>query len=251
MVVKRQSGDNSLRQIWSLWDGLLNIENITATGYRIALYTADQVAGPRRRRLLHPRRQRRTLQDLHPERLGFRITIVEAAPNRQNYVCSWSMGVDGAWSLVKGSGEEAVTVTRERTEVESAASTQYEVWQLVTTTARGGVTASCVCDIYQNTPMGNLLLTHVEGYGTDAAQTTTYEYDGVGNMIKQTNPNGTSSNTGMTPPGASPKPENPGTIRAHSSRPTPTPTPKTAATPRISPKSSATSTPPAPPPWSP
>ena len=38
--------------------------------------------------------------------------------------------------------------------------------------------------------MGNLLLTRVEGYGTDAAQTTTYEYDGVGNMIKQTNPNG-------------------------------------------------------------
>ena len=38
--------------------------------------------------------------------------------------------------------------------------------------------------------MGNLLLTHVEGYGTDAAQTTTYEYDGVGNLIKQTNPNG-------------------------------------------------------------
>ena len=98
------------------------------------------------------------------------------------------MGVDGAWSLVKGSGEEAVAVTRERTELESAA--PFEVWQLVTTTARGGVTASCVCDIYQNTPMGNLLLTHVEGYGTDAAQTTTYEYDGVGNLIKQTNPNG-------------------------------------------------------------
>ena len=38
--------------------------------------------------------------------------------------------------------------------------------------------------------MGNLLLTRVKGYGTDAAQTITYEYDGVGNMIKQTNPNG-------------------------------------------------------------
>ena len=115
---------------------------------------------------------------------------MEAAPNRQNYVCSWSMGVDGAWSLVKGSGEEAVTVTRVRSEVESAASTQYEVWQLVTTTSRGGVAASCVCEVYQNSPMGNLLLTRVEGYGSAAAQTTTYEYDGLGNMVRQTNPNG-------------------------------------------------------------
>ena len=188
MVVKRQASDNSLRQIWSLWDGLLNIENITATGYRIALYTADQVAGVDAEGFY-------TLVDnaapfktftLSASESG--ITIVEAAPNRQNYVCSWSMGVDGAWSLVKGSGEEAVTVTRVRTELESSA--PFEVWQLVTTTARGGVTASCVCEVYQNTPMGNLLLTRVEGYGTDAAQTTTYEYDGVGNMIKQTNPNG-------------------------------------------------------------
>ena len=190
MVVKRQSGDNSLRQIWSLWDGLLNIENITATGYRIALYTADQVAGLDAEGFYTLVDNAAPFKTFTLSASDSGITIVEAAPNRQNYVCSWSMGVDGAWSLVKGSGEEAVTVTRERTEVESAASTQYEVWQLVTTTSRGGVTASCVCDIYQNTPMGNLLLTHVEGYGTDAAQTTTYEYDGVGNMIKQTNPNG-------------------------------------------------------------
>ena len=190
MVVKRHASDGSLRQIWSLWDGLLNIENITATGYRIALYAADQVAGVDAEGFY-------TLVDnaapfktftLSASESG--ITIVEAAPNRQNYVCSWSMGVDGAWSLVKGSGEEAVTVTRVRSEVESAASTQYEVWQLVTTTSRGGVTASCVCEVYQNSPMGNLLLTRVEGYGSAAAQTTTYEYDGLGNMVKQTNPNG-------------------------------------------------------------
>ena len=35
----RHAGDGSLRQIWNLWDGLLNVENVTSTGYTIALYT--------------------------------------------------------------------------------------------------------------------------------------------------------------------------------------------------------------------
>lgn len=35
----RHAEDGSLRQIWNLWDGLLNVENVTSTGYTIALYT--------------------------------------------------------------------------------------------------------------------------------------------------------------------------------------------------------------------
>ena len=41
----RHAGDGSLRQIWNLWDGLLNVENVTSTGYTIALYTPGQITG--------------------------------------------------------------------------------------------------------------------------------------------------------------------------------------------------------------
>ncbi|MEG0837395.1 MAG: sugar-binding protein, partial [Akkermansia sp.] len=38
-----RAADGSIRQIWNLWDGLVNIENITANGYRIAFYLPEQV----------------------------------------------------------------------------------------------------------------------------------------------------------------------------------------------------------------
>lgn len=41
----RHAEDGSLRQIWNLWDGLLNVENVTSTGYAIALYTPGQITG--------------------------------------------------------------------------------------------------------------------------------------------------------------------------------------------------------------
>lgn len=45
LVVKKSSDETHIRQIWSLWDGLLNIEEITATGYKIRLYTPSKVTG--------------------------------------------------------------------------------------------------------------------------------------------------------------------------------------------------------------
>lgn len=40
-----RASDGSIRQIWNLWDGLANIENVTESGYRIALYLPEQVGG--------------------------------------------------------------------------------------------------------------------------------------------------------------------------------------------------------------
>ena len=31
-----RASDGSIRQIWNLWDGLANIENVTESGYRIS-----------------------------------------------------------------------------------------------------------------------------------------------------------------------------------------------------------------------
>ena len=38
-----RSADDVIRQVWNLWDGLANIENVTDTGYVIAFYLPEQV----------------------------------------------------------------------------------------------------------------------------------------------------------------------------------------------------------------
>ena len=38
-----RSADDVICQVWNLWDGLANIENVTDTGYVIAFYLPEQV----------------------------------------------------------------------------------------------------------------------------------------------------------------------------------------------------------------
>ena len=37
--------NDAVSQVWSYWDGLLQVENATDSGYTLALYTPDQVGG--------------------------------------------------------------------------------------------------------------------------------------------------------------------------------------------------------------
>ena len=187
LIVNRHPEDDSLRQIWSLWDGLLNIEDISDSGYAIRLYTAEHITDTDASGFFIPE-PGTAFKTFTVSGTENSLTIVEKTPGREDYACTWSMGEDGAWSLVQGAAAEAVTTSRVRTTLEPDPET--EVWQLVTTVSRGGVTASCICEVYQNSPMGALLLTRVVGYGTPEAQTTAYEYDGVGNLLVQTAPNG-------------------------------------------------------------
>ncbi len=191
LQVKRSADGTQLRQVWSYWDGLLNIEAVTDTGYRVALYTPGQVAG------LDAEGYYTLIEGAAPFKTftfsyaGTGLTVVETTPGREDYACTWSKGEDGAWSITRGSGADAIVTSRVRTVVEPVSMTNpYEVWQMVTTISKGGIAASCVCDVYQNSPMGNLLLTHVEGYGSTVGQTTSYEYDAVGNVVAQIAPNG-------------------------------------------------------------
>ncbi len=190
LQVKRDSA-GAIRQIWNYWDGLINIEAVTSTGYRIALYTADLVAGQDESGLYTLVEGATPFKTFTFSYGANVLSVVEATPGREDFVCQWSKASDGAWSMTQGIGAEAVTTSRTRSVVEPVSETNmYEVWQQVTTVSKGGVAASCRCDIYQDSPMGALLLTHVEGFGSDAAQTTLYEYDGVGNVLTETSPNG-------------------------------------------------------------
>ena len=191
LVVKKSEDETYIRQIWSLWDGLLNIDEVTTTGYKMRLYTPTKVTGVDADGYYTVTDPDDVFKRFTVSYTESGLTIVESTPGREDYSCTWSKGEDGAWSIAKGSeSSEIITTSSVRTVIEPAETAGFEVWQMVTTESKGNVPASCVCEVYQNSPMGNLLLTRVEGYGSNAAQTTTYEYDGVGNLIAQTSPNG-------------------------------------------------------------
>jgi len=172
----RHAGDGSLRQIWNLWDGLLNVENVTSTGYTIALYTPGQITGTDGQGFYTV-----TGAPLKTFTLSLdaeeKFTITEQAPARQPYAVTWWN--DGlAWNMKKGTGEDAVTTLRTRTELEP----EDAVWLLVTETSKNGIVAARTCAIYQTTDVGDLLLALTEGYGSPEEQTTQYAYDQCGRL---------------------------------------------------------------------
>ncbi|MBR5196461.1 MAG: RHS repeat protein, partial [Akkermansia sp.] len=182
--------NDAVSQVWSYWDGLLQVENATDSGYTLALYTPDQVGG----------RDDSGAFTLFPGAEPFKsfdfawhgdsLSVTERSQLLNEVVTTWQQDVSGAWSISRGAGNEASTTTCVRTVLEPASELGLEVWQQVTTVSRAGQVASCTCEVYQNSPLGQLLLTRVEGYGSATASTTQFEYDGSGNEIRRTAPDG-------------------------------------------------------------
>ena len=180
----KHAQDGSLRQIWNLWDGLLHVESVTSTGYTIALYTPGQITGTDEQGFYTVTGAPFKTFSLFLSTEG-QFTITEQTPGRQAYAVTWwKNGL--AWNMRRGTGEDAVTTIRTRTELEP----EDSVWQLVTEISKGGVVALRTCSIYQTTDVGDLLLTQVEGYGSPEAQTTQYTYDQCGRLKTETAPDG-------------------------------------------------------------
>ncbi len=99
----RHAGDGSLRQIWNLWDGLLNVENVISTGYVIALYTPGQITGTDEQGFytVTGAPLKTFILSLDAEE---KFTITEQAPARQPYAVTWWN--DGlAWNMRQGTGK--------------------------------------------------------------------------------------------------------------------------------------------------
>lgn len=180
----KHAEDGSLRQIWNLWDGLLNVENVTAAGYTIALYTPGQITGTDEQGFYTVTGApfKMFILSLDAEE---KFTITEQVPARQAYIVTW-WNNGRAWNMRRGTGEDAITTIRTRTELEP----EDSVWQLVTEISKGGATAVRTCSIYQTTDVGDLLLTRVEGYQSPEEQTTQYAYDQCGRLKTETAPDG-------------------------------------------------------------
>ncbi len=189
-VVRDENG--VLQQVWNLWDGLANVENATASGYTIALYLPAQVG------VKNPQTGKYSVTGT-----AFKTFSVALADSKISVTETDSRAgaialpvkfwfQNNAWNESRGSGNDEIFTTRSRTNNLDGS------WQLETTKKIGenGVPASVVSEVFLTTDQGNLRLSRTDGFGTAFAQTTTYEYDDVGRMIKETRPDGSEIITG-------------------------------------------------------
>ena len=182
-----RASDGSIRQIWNLWDGLANIENVTESGYRIALYLPEQVDGKNSSTGLYPVTGDpfKTFTITGDAAAG-RLAVTEQTAGRAPFTTRYWQGTDGAWNMSQGEGEDSIFTLKEKQIVSPG------TWKLITTIQRGenGIPISRVCETYAVTRNGNLCTSRIEGYGTDYARETTYEYTGMGKIAKETAPDG-------------------------------------------------------------
>lgn len=182
-----RAADGSIRQIWNLWDGLANIEDITASGYRIALYLPEQVGAKNNTTGLYPVTGEpfKTFTISGDAATG-KLAVTEQTAGRMPYTTRYWQGADGAWNMAQGEGDDAVYTLKEKQVISP------DTWKLVTTIQRGehGTPISRVCETYAVTRNGNLCTSRIEGYGTDYARETTYAYNGMGKKAKETAPDG-------------------------------------------------------------
>ncbi|QWP39111.1 hypothetical protein J5W48_00230 [Akkermansia muciniphila] len=128
-----RASDGSIRQIWNLWDGLANIENVTESGYRIALYLPEQVGGKNSSTGLYSVTGDpfKTFTITGDAAAG-RLSVTEQTAGRAPYTTRYWQGADGAWNMAQGEGEDAIFTLKEKQIVSSG------TWKLITTIQRGG-----------------------------------------------------------------------------------------------------------------
>lgn len=182
-----RGADDGIRQVWNLWDGLANIENVTDTGYVIAFYLPEQVGAKDAVTGLYavtgtPFKTFAIAGDAETGKLA----VTEQTEGRAPYVTRYWQGTGGAWCMSQGEGEDAIYTIREKQAV------SLGLWKLITTVQRGenGTPISRVCETYEQGRSGNLCTSRIEAYGTDYARETTYAYNAMGKLVRETAPDG-------------------------------------------------------------
>lgn len=187
--------DGSIRQIWNLWDGLVNIENISQIGYTIAFYLGSQVGGK------DPVTGLYTVTgtpfksfDIGTNEIQDRLVITERSEGREPYVCSWWQ-TEGAWSMSKGTGEDEIITLREKIPL------TLGKYKIITTVKRGmnGEPVAQMEEIFVSTDEGTLKESRV-AYAASGGREgifTSYSYDSSGRRNEIQNQSFTAA--GMSP----------------------------------------------------
>ena len=184
-----RDAEGVLLQVRNLWDGLANVENVSETGYEIALYLPNQIgekSAETGRYAVSGTPFKKFVVAYSPETGKLSITERDMRAGARAFPRAlWFE--NGAWSTSVGAGAEEIVTRRSRTALTET------TYRLVTEVAFAGssVPASRVAEIYEIHPvLGDVLASRTEGYGTDSARTTSYLYDSAGRLIRETRPDG-------------------------------------------------------------
>ena len=188
-----RDGDGAIAQLWNAWDGLMVIDSVTETGYRMAFYLPHQVGAQHTETKLFavsgsPWRTVEVAGDVENSTLQMTDTVLTREPQVSRFIC----GADGAWSTEQGSDSAKICRHVARELIEQEDEDAPEQYRLVTTLHRGDINSpdECVEEIWQTGSTGHLCISRTLGYGSPGALTTLYEYDSEGRRIKEITPSG-------------------------------------------------------------
>ncbi len=178
-----RNADGSIRQVWNYWDGLADIVPAAdGNGYTISLYLPEQIALPEEEGGLfqfsgNPFKTFVISGDTVAQTLTVHERDLSLPESMPDYITTWTKSA-GGWDIATGEGDDIITETRTKETIEGS-----DNYRIITTLSKGGVVASCVAEVFSSTIQGELCLSRTEAYGTDYAQTTTFEYDSAGRQV--------------------------------------------------------------------
>ncbi|MBQ5664365.1 MAG: RHS repeat protein, partial [Akkermansia sp.] len=188
-----RDGDGAIAQLWNAWDGLMVVDSVTETGYRMAFYLPHQVGAQNTETKLFavsgsPWRTVEVVGNIENATLQMTDTVLTREPQVSRFI----YGTDGAWSTEQGSGTAKICRHVARELIEQEDEDAPEQYRLVTTLHRGDINSpdECVAEIWQKGATGHLCISRTLGYGSPGALTTLYEYDSEGRRIKEISPSG-------------------------------------------------------------
>ncbi len=185
LSIVRDAETGIIRQIWNYWDGLADVVPAEeGNGYTISLYLPNQITAPAEEGDLftfsgQPFKTFTISGDATAQSMTIRERDESLPESVPDYVTTWTC-TDGGWDMARGEGDDVITETRVKSLLDDSGH-----YQIVTTMAKGGEVASRVGEVFASTPHGELCVSRTDAYGTDMAQTTTFEYDEAGREVKR------------------------------------------------------------------
>ena len=185
LSIIRDAETGIIRQIWNYWDGLADVVPATeGNGYTISLYLPSQLTAPVEEGQLFtftgdPFKTFTISGDAETQSMTIRERDWSLPENTPDYVTTWTHSEAG-WNKVIGEEDDVISETRVKSVIVNS-----DDYQIVTTVSKGGVVASCVCEVFTSSVNGELCISRTEAYGSDIAQTTTFEYDEAGREVNR------------------------------------------------------------------
>ncbi len=185
LSIIRDEETGIIRQIWNYWDGLADIVPAAdGNGYTISLYLPSQIAAPEQEGQLFtfsgdPFKSFTISGDAVAKTMTIRERDWSLPESMPDFVTTWTH-TEAGWNKATGEDDDIISETRVKSAIEGT-----DHYRIVTTVSKGNEVASRVCEVFTSTANGELLLSRTDAYGSDIAQTTTFEYDEAGRQIRR------------------------------------------------------------------